>query len=128
MKKLAKLIISSLALISLISCTDKTSSNKEPASSDQAPVTSQIGTSIPEGTYYHVRFVNYDDTLLYEVDVLEGTEARYVGNNPTREEDDEFTYEFKGWDKDLKSVTSDLTATAQYNAVAKENWGSIIWF
>ena len=48
-----------------------------------------------EGTYYHVTFVNYDDSVLYEIDVLEGEEATYVGDEPTRPDDDEFTYTFK---------------------------------
>ena len=63
-------------------------------------------------TYYHVKFVNYDDSLLYEVDVLEGGAATYVGETPTREGTDKVTYTFKGWDKSYSSVTSNLTVVA----------------
>ena len=130
MKKLLKLIISSVALVSLISCTDQTSSSKEVNSSEQTNVSSEApSTSLePDVTYYHVRFVNYDESLLYEVDVKEGEQATYSGETPTKPEDDEFTYEFKGWDKDLTSITEDVTTMAEYNYKAKENWGSIIWF
>ena len=69
-------------------------------------------------TYYHVKFVNYDDSLLYEVDVLEGNAATYVGETPTREGTDTVTYTFKGWDKDYSSVTSDLTVVATYYSVS----------
>ena len=75
-------------------------------------------------------FINDDEakTILYEIDVLEGQEAIYSGETPTKEEDDEFTYEFQGWDVDLKVITSEVTTKATYKAVAKENWGPIIWF
>ena len=82
--------------------------------------------------YYHITFVNddKDETVLLEIDVLEGSEAQYSGETPTKEEDDEFKYEFLGWDKeeDLKAVSSNVTTKAVYNAIAKENWGPIIWF
>ena len=109
---------------SMQSSSEETSSSSEASSSSE----SSSESSIPEGTYYHVTFVNYDDSVLYEVDVLEGTEAIYSGETPIKPEDDEFTYEFKGWDQDLTNILSDVTATAQYTYIAKENWGSIIWF
>ena len=77
--------------------------------------------------YYHVTFVNYDDSVLYETTVREGRDAIYGGETPTQPEDDEFTYEFQGWDKDLKNITADVTIKATYKEVAKVNWGPIIW-
>ena len=76
---------------------------------------------------YHVEFVNYNGSLLYEVDVLEGEEAIYVGDAPKRPSDDDYTYEFIGWDKDLLSIEADTVATATYKA-NKIDWGTIIWF
>ena len=105
-------------------------SSSEEASSSEAPSSSESSSesSIPEGTYYHVTFVNYDDSVLYEVDVLEGTEAIYSGETPIKPEDDEFTYEFKGWDQDLTNIQAEMTTKAEYSYTPKENWGSIIWF
>ena len=107
-----------------------TQSSSEEASSSEASSSSESSSesSIPEGTYYHVTFINYDDSVLYEVDVLEGTEAIYSGETPIKPEDDEFTYEFKGWDQDLTNIQAEMTTKAQYTYIAKENWGSIIWF
>lgn len=110
-----------------------TSSIEEQSSSYEEIVVSSDTSSISsessslEAIYYHVTFVNYDETVLYEVDVPEGEEAIYKGEDPTKEEDDEFTYEFDGWDQDLTNIISDVTAVAQYKAVAKENWSPIIW-
>ena len=107
-----------------------TQNSSEEASSSEAPSSSESTSesSIPEGTYYHVTFVNYDDSVLYEVDVLEGTEAIYSGETPIKPEDDEFTYEFKGWDQDLTNIQAEMTTKATYEAVGKIPWGSIIWF
>ena len=123
MKRILKVLLSSLALISLISCTNEPSSKKE----DKTETTST--SSIPTELVWHVTFINDDEdnTVLYEVDVLDGHEAIYRGETPTKEEDDEFTYEFQGWDQDLTNIKSAVTTKAQYNAVPKEDWGPIDW-
>ena len=115
MKKVFKILLSSFALFALISCVDQ--SGNENSSS-----------SISQQVYYHVVFKNCDETVLSEIDVLQGTEAVYSGETPTKAEDDEFTYEFNGWDKDLTNIQADVTATATYKSVAKENWSPITWF
>ena len=125
---------------SIISSSDEISSSEVSSSSEQSSLPSSSSEEesssdsdsssswvTPEG-YFHVIFLNYDDSLLYEVDVEEGHEAIYGGETPIREEDEEFTYEFKGWDQDLTSILSDVTTKAEYTYIAKENWSSIIWF
>ena len=112
------------------SITVSSSSSEQSSSSSSTP--SESSSSLPMEVYYHITFVNddKDETVLLEIDVLEGSEAQYSGETPTKEEDDEFKYEFLGWDKeeDLKAVSSNVTTKAVYNAIAKENWGPIIWF
>ena len=128
MKKGLLVIISSFGIFSLISCKQELLSDSY---SSEVIVTSSSdisSSSEEQETYYHVTFVNYDESVLYEVDVLEGSEALYSGEAPTKDEDDEFTYEFIGWDKELTNIQSNTTFTAQFNAVPKENWGPIIWF
>ena len=83
MKKVLKILFSSFALFTLISCVDQ--SGNENSSS-----------SIPQQVYYHVVFKNYDETILSEIEVLEGTEAVYSGETPTKVEEDGFLYEFDG--------------------------------
>ena len=113
------------------SSASSSSSSSSASSSSQSSSTSSSSSSSSSSSIevkFHVRFVNYDDTLLYETDVLAGNEAVYVGDEPTRPEDDEFTYTFKEWDHDLSSIASDLTTKAVYTAKGKEGWGPIIWF
>lgn len=116
MKKVLKILLSSFALFTLISCVDQSGSENSSSS------------SIPQPVYYHVVFKNYDETVLSEIEVLEGAEAVYSGETPTKAEDDEFTYEFQGWDKDLTNIQTDMTTVATYKPVAKEGWGTLIWF
>ena len=120
-------VVPSSSSIQVSSSQEQSSSNpsSNPSSSSEEP-----SSSVPTPTYYHVVFQNYDETVLLEIDVLEGNEAVYSGETPTKPEDDEFTYEFEKWDQEdnLKAVTSDVTTKAVYKATAKENWGPIIWF
>ncbi len=129
MKQVLKIIISSLTLFSLIGCVNDEDKSLSimPSSEKEISDTSSAQFS-KEATLFHVTFLNYDDSLLYEVDVKEGETATYVGETPTKPEDDEYTYEFSGWDKDLDNILSNLTTKAMYDATRKEGWGSIIWF
>ena len=128
MKGIFKILLASFTLFSLASCIDNTEKTTNSSIGSKSEPTSESSVNSSVETLYTVTFLNYDETVLDTVKVKEGEEAIYSGETPTREEDDEFTYSFKGWDKDLKNITSDVTTTAEYEYTAKENWGSIIWF
>ena len=129
MKKILKIALTSFAVLSLISCVDNQTSNNESSVSGDSS-SSESSSSVPQDVYYHVVFINDDEnkTVLYEVDVPKGNEAVYSGETPTKAEDDEFAYEFQGWDKELTNIQADVTTFAVYKATAKENWGPIIWY
>ena len=58
----------------------------------------------------------------------EGHAATYNGKTPTRPKDDEYSYAFKSWDKDLSSIISSTTTKATYYAVSEDTesgWGPI---
>lgn len=127
MKKVFKILLSSFALFSLIACVDTNNDSSSKNKIDSSSIEDTSSPSLtPQEVYYRVTFLNYDETKLYEVDVLEGHEAVYSGETPTRAEDDDFTYTFKEWDKDLSEITEDVTTKAVYNLTAKNNWGPII--
>ena len=117
MKKFLKTIPLLFIPFSLFACKGSESS-KEVSNTQDASI----------ALYHHVTFLNDDNAKLLEIDVLDGETAVYSGDTPAKAEDDEFTYEFKGWDKDLTNVKSDITTKALYDAIPKENWGSIEWF
>ena len=48
--------------------------------------------------------------------VTYGTQAVYLGSNPTRDADIDYTYNFTGWSPALGKVTSDVTYTATFEA------------
>ena len=69
-------------------------------------------------TYYDVKFVNYDGTVLQTVSVKEGNSATYTGATPEKPVDVWYTYTFNGWDKELENITGNMTVIAQYEKSA----------
>ena len=66
---------------------------------------------------YHVSFVNYDGTILYETEVKAGEPAVYQGATPTRPKgEDGTTYRFEGWNRDTSAVNADTVFIAQYSS------------
>lgn len=57
---------------------------------------------------YNVKFVDYDDSILKEVEVIKNENA-VAPEDPKRNE-----YDFIGWDKDFSNITSDIVIKAQY--------------
>lgn len=76
-------------------------------------------TSEPETKTYTITWVNYDGTVLETDTVTEGEIPAYNGATPTRAEDSQYTYTFKGWDKTVVAAVADATYTAQYTQTAK---------
>ena len=74
-----------------------------------------------------IQFYN-DDTLVYATKAWDGDTVAYVGNTPTRPNDDilaedgttvigRTVYTFAGWDKDLGGIQGDMTIYAQYTSI-----------
>ena len=82
--------------------------------SDCVRVAQYSETAKPVTPYYTVTFKNYDDSILHQALVIEGGSATYGGATPTRPDNAEFTYAFKGWDKSLENITSNCIRIAQY--------------
>ena len=111
MRRGLRILLSGIALFSLVSCTNDDTEGPETR------------------TRYKVTFLNYDDTFLYETMVFEGYTAYYSGKLPTRDVDEEsdYVYQFAGWDQDLSAVYSEITTRATYELVVREGWGPIHW-
>lgn len=67
---------------------------------------------------YTYKFVDFDGTVLKEETVFYGT-LIVAPSDPTRAETEEYRYEFKGWDKEFNTITSDIVIKAQYEEIKK---------
>lgn len=80
---------------------------------------------IVETKQYEVTFYDEDGkTVLLEAAPYDyGTKPGDIQTpekTPTKKADDQYTYEFEGWDPELSEVTGDANYTAKYKAVLKE--------
>ncbi len=71
-------------------------------------VVAQYQENASEVTYYVVKFVDYDGTVL-KTQSVEENQAATAPADPVRD-----GYQFTGWDKAFSKVTAELTVTAQY--------------
>lgn len=79
----------------------------------------KVPDPVPEPEKYTVNFVNYDSTVLQSKEYEKGEMPVYYGETPTKPEDDDYTYDFSGWDKEIVTVTEDTTYTATYTSTEK---------
>ena len=63
---------------------------------------------------YTITFKNYDGSTLQEETLEYGILPKYKGEEPTREKTKEYTYTFKGWDKEITEVTNNQEYIATY--------------
>ena len=63
---------------------------------------------------YKVTFQNWDGTVL-KTDTVNIGESATAPSNPTRPATAQYTYTFKGWDKEFTNITANTTVTATYN-------------
>ena len=69
---------------------------------------------------YIIKWNNYDGTNL-EMDYCTFYQLpTYDGPVPVKPEDENYTYEFIGWDKEIVRVTGDEVYTAQFKAIEKQ--------
>ncbi len=64
-----------------------------------------------------VTWANDDGSVLEEDKGMyyDGMVPEYNGDTPTKEKDAQYTYTFKGWDKEITGISADTTYTATYS-------------
>jgi hypothetical protein len=63
-----------------------------------------------------VHWVNYDGTTLLDETVDFGSVPEYSGNEPSKQEDAQYSYTFAGWDPTPAAITAETTYTALFEA------------
>ncbi len=66
--------------------------------------------------YYTVTFKDYDGTVLQTSSVKKGETPAYNKSNPSRDNDDNYSYTFSGWQPTLTEVSEDAIYTATYTS------------
>ena len=61
-----------------------------------------------------IQTIGSEETLVDSYEVTYGTMAEFLGTNPTRESNIDYTYDFTGWSPTPGKVTSDVTYTATF--------------
>ncbi|MCR5327549.1 MAG: leucine-rich repeat protein [Saccharofermentans sp.] len=70
---------------------------------------------------YTVTFIDYDDTVISAAEYDYGTKAEDITvPAASRKADEQYTYTFNGWDKEIADVTGDATYTAQYSSAVNK--------
>jgi len=97
------LFIISIASVFLVSCNSDNTSN-----------------SVKPGTTYTVTFKNGDDVLETKI-VPHGEAVNFSGEIPQKESNNQdFSFDFVGWDKPHEKVQGDLVLNASYQAIKNE--------
>lgn len=68
---------------------------------------------------YMITWKNYDGTILKEDSLSYGSLPSYDGITPIKEDDDEYSYVFKGWSPNIEIVSKDTTYTATFFEIKK---------
>ena len=76
------------------------------------------GSEIPK-TGVTITWKNENGSVLGTDMILKGSVPQYTGEDPKKNEDKHYSYEFKGWDKELAAVSEDTVYTAQFTSVGK---------
>lgn len=64
---------------------------------------------------YTIKWKNYDGNTLETDEVKKGVLPTYDGSTPTRQDDDEYTYTWSGWDPEVVPAIADQTYVATYS-------------
>ena len=83
----------------------------------------EVSALFLENDSYLISFVRLDGTtvhILQELSLRADVMPEYSGETPTREEDEEYTYTFSGWNPEIVPVTGEAIYTAVFTRAPRE--------
>ena len=104
----------------VVSVDPESSGETKPSNPDVSSETEPSNPDVPvnpgtdEDVYYIITFKDYDGTVLQTSSVKNGDTPSYNKSNPTRDNDDNYSYIFSGWQPTLTKVSEDAVYTATY--------------
>lgn len=109
-----------LFVFTLASCDDTTNnntSNTDTSINSTTEVETNNTTTNESTKQYKITFVDEDNKVLKEDLYDDGTKASDISKpeDPVKDADNTYTYEFAGWDKEIADVTKDATYKATYS-------------
>ena len=145
MKKIigfASIVLTSLVLLFVItSCANSTNNNNNNGNQELSNVTStnpnepsqteisnpeeSVNTGTDDNVYYTITFKDYDGTVLQTSNVKKGETPTYNKTNPSRNNDDTYSYTFNGWNPSIETVSKDMVYTATY--LSTQNSYTVTW-
>ncbi|MBO4887576.1 MAG: InlB B-repeat-containing protein [Firmicutes bacterium] len=68
---------------------------------------------------FTISFVDENGKVLQSSEVAYGNTPEYTGKTPTKQADEDYSYEFTGWTPEIKEVEGEATYTASFESFAK---------
>ncbi|MCR5349855.1 MAG: hypothetical protein K6E20_02580, partial [Acholeplasmatales bacterium] len=120
---LLSMVVFIFALFLFASCSSSSSNETSNNTSEAANTTtsesvesSSIETIVD--VYFTITFKDYDGTILQASSVKSGDMPSYNKSDPTRENDDDYSYTFSGWSPSITNAVEDVVYTAIYTSEA----------
>ena len=82
--------------------------------------------AVNEITMYTVTFKNADGSVLQTLTVEEGAMPAYTGATPEKAATAQYSYTFKGWDKEITVAAGDVEYTATYESTVNEYTATLV--
>lgn len=87
------------------------------ACGNDAPVEDEKKPVEEEKNKYTIKWVNFDGTILEtDENVLEGSVPTFDSATPKKNDDEQYSFSFKGWDKEIKAASENVTYKAEFNS------------
>ena len=102
----------------LTSCNKSTEPTDNSGTTDVTPTNpdNPDNPGTDDNVFYTITFKDYDGTVLQTSSVKKGETPAYNKSNPSRENDDNYSYTFSGWQPTLTKVSEDAIYTATYTS------------